>query len=189
MQDILITPKGKTKVLAIAQTVKAKKIFKEADVPEGEALEGHKTHIASLLAWAVSHNLSVDSKVPITIQPLLSQYYPKFEIGEDFSKIDEMIENSNKNLEHLKAIDSFAKKKRQFLFRYFYVNVADGRAFYQITKVTKTRATVTLCDGICLDNYADRVLGEEAVIPLEQAQGFVEQRDKIEELFSKKKGA
>lgn len=187
MQDILITPKGKTKVLAIAQTEKAKKIFKEADAEGG--LEGYKTHVASLLAWAVSHNLSVDSKVPVTIQPLLSQYYPKFPLHEGFWKIEETIANSEKNLEHLKAIDSFAKKKRQLQFRYFYVNVADGRAFYQITKVTKTRATVTLCDGICLDNYADRVLGEEAVIPLEQAQGFVEQRDKLEELFSKKRGS
>jgi len=187
MKDILITPKGKTKVVAVAQTAKAKEIFKESGLKDLDQLEGHKTHIASLLAWAVSHNLSVDSKVPITIQPLLSQYYPKFQIGEDFSKIDEMIENSNKNLEHLKDIDKFAKKNKQLLFRYFYLNVADGRAFYQITKVTKTKAIVTLCDGICLDNYADRVLGEESTIPLTQAQEFVEQRDRIEELFSNKK--
>lgn len=183
MKDILITPKGKTKVVAIAQTKKAKEIFVESGLKETDELEGHKTHIASLLAWAVSNNLSVDSKVEITIQPLLSQYYPKFPIGEDFSKIDEMIENSNKNLEHLKDIDSFAKKNKQLLFRYFYLNVADGRAFYQITKITKTKATVTLCDGICLDNYADTVLGEESIISFEKAQEFISQRENRRIIF------
>ena len=187
MKDILITPKGKTKVVAIPQTNKAKAIFTEAGVKESEQLEGYKTHIASLLAWAVSNDLSVDSKVPVTIQALLSQYYPKHEteFKEGFARINESIENSRKNLEHLKAIDNFAKKNKQLLFRYFYCCVADGRCYYQITKVTKTKATVTLCEGIDLDNWTDRVLGEQSTIDLSKAEELVNSRQALEDLFSK----
>jgi len=189
MKDILITPKGKTKVVAVAQTEKAFKVFLEAGIKENEELEGPKNNVASLLAWAVSCGLSVDSQIAVTIKPLLSQYYPKFEtdFNDGFKSIDKAIENSNKNLEHLKDIDSFAKKSKQLKFRFFSLNVADGKVFYQITKVTKTKATVTLCHGICLDDYCDRILGEESTIPLEKAQEFVEQRDRIEELMAKNK--
>jgi len=107
------------------------------------------------------------------------------DLGAGFERIDECISNSEKNLEHLIEIDKRAKDNGKLLFRYFHLNVADGSVFYQITKITKKTATVTLCDGICLDNYADRFLGEESVIPIEKAMEMVGQREALESLFSR----
>jgi hypothetical protein len=115
------------------------------------------------------------------------KYQPIFDtnIGGGFEKINEIIENSNKNLEHLRAIDAVAKQRGELLHRFFDLPVADGKAYYQITRVTKTKATVTLCDGICLDNYADHILGEESTLDLKKATQLVTSRQALEDLFDR----
>jgi len=93
------------------------------------------------------------------------------------------IANSDKNFDHLKSIDDTQKAAGQLLHRYFHVSVADGRAFYQVTKVTKTTATVTLCEGIDLDGYSDYVIGRQSTLPINRVQEFITRRDNFEKIF------
>lgn len=104
---------------------------------------------------------------------------------DDWSNIDKMIENSDLNLKHLQDIDKAQGVKGEpLLFRYFHRPVADGRAWYQVTKVTPKTATVKLCDGICLDNYCDMMLGEEATLPRKMVEQLVNSRIALEKLFA-----
>jgi len=72
MKDILITKQGKN-ANVVPKTENAKKIFNEHNQPNGFVVPT-KT-LQKILAWAVSHNLSVDSKIPIVIpeRPFLTQ--------------------------------------------------------------------------------------------------------------------
>ena len=104
---------------------------------------------------------------------------------DDFSNIDLLISNAEENLKHLKAIDDIqAAKGRKLLYRYFKIPVADGHAYYQITKVTKTTATVTLCEGISIDNYQYISFGKEHIIPIKVAQQYIELRVISEEILN-----
>lgn len=105
---------------------------------------------------------------------------------DDWSNIDQLIKNSETNLNHLKSIDrTQAEKGEGLLYRYFHRPVADGRAWYQVTKVTARTATVTLCDGICLDDYCDSLLGEENTLPRNMVEQLVSSRIAMEKLFSR----
>lgn len=89
------------------------------------------------------------------------------------------VANAKLNLAHLNHIDEVAERvpskgSEKFLYRSFSVPVMDGRAYYQITKIKKdtpkcTLLEVTLCNGICLDDYCDEVLGEKSTITVETA--------------------
>ncbi len=105
---------------------------------------------------------------------------------DDWSDIDQMIKNSDLNLNHLKAIDKAQGEKGEgLLFRHFSRPVADGLAWYQVTKVTPKTATVTLCSGICLDDYVDGMIGEEATLPRNIVENLVVSRIALEKLFAK----
>jgi hypothetical protein len=65
LKDLLITDGKKDNVRITAQTEKALKVFKSQGAVD--VVEGKKKHMAKLLAWAISHDLSFDSKVPLTI--------------------------------------------------------------------------------------------------------------------------
>jgi hypothetical protein len=105
---------------------------------------------------------------------------------DDWSNIDQTIKNSELNLAHLKSIDKTqAEKGESLLYRYFNRPIADGLAWYQVTKVTAKTATVTLCDGICLDDYQDMLLGEENTLPRNMIENLVSSRIALEKLFSK----
>ena len=104
---------------------------------------------------------------------------------DDWSDIDKCIKNSEINLKHLQDIDKAQEAKgEQLLYRYFYRPVADGRAWYQVTKVTSKTATVTWCAGICLDDYVDMMLGEEATISRGMIENMVNGRIALEKLFA-----
>lgn len=105
---------------------------------------------------------------------------------DDFGDIDLMILNSEDNLKHLIMIDYVQDIKcEKVLYRYFTIPVADGKAYYQVTNVTKTSATVTLCEGISLDNYEYLYFGKEATISLKQAKQYIELRIASEEILRK----
>lgn len=93
------------------------------------------------------------------------------------------IENSKKNFEHLQHIDRLVKAEGELFHRSFNTPVADGRAYYQITRVKKKTVIVKLCPGICLDEYQDNILGEECEIPLSKARQLVAQADALAEIF------
>jgi len=112
--------------------------------------------------------------------------YKKQYPTDDYSDIDVSIENSEKNLAHLKSIDKVQEAKGEnLLYRYFSRPVADGMAWYQVTKVTKSMATVQWCDGICLDNYQDGMLGDGTSIPINMAFNMVDLRIQMDKLFSR----
>jgi len=89
----------------------------------------------------------------------------------------------DKNFRHLYEIDQEQKLKGELLHRYFSVTVADGKAFYQITKITKTSASVVLCEGINPDNYCDPILGLGSVLPVARAKALIRTRDNLEQIF------
>ena len=112
-------------------------------------------------------------------------YSKQFPI-DDYSNIDQSIKNSDLNLKHLQDIDKAQEAKGEnLLYRYFFRPVADGRAWYQVTKVTKKTATVTWCDGICLDDYQDGMLGDEATLPIDMIAQLVSSRIAMDKLFSR----
>jgi hypothetical protein len=105
---------------------------------------------------------------------------------DDFSDIDQTIKNSNANLAHLKSIDKAQNEKGEnLLYRYFNRQVADGYAWYQVTKVTQKTATVKWCDGICLDDYQDMMLGDEATLSRVMVEKLVSSRIAMDKLFSR----
>ena len=102
-----------------------------------------------------------------------------------WSNIDQCVENSKINLKHLQDIDKAQEAKGEpLLYRHFHRPVADGRAWYQVTKVTPRTATVTWCEGICLDDYVDMMLGEEAKLPRDMVENLVNGRIALEKLFA-----
>ncbi len=112
-------------------------------------------------------------------------YKKQFPI-DDYSNIDVSIENSEKNLAHLKSIDKAQEAKgEKLLYRYFSRPVADGLAWYQVTKVTKKAVKVEWCDGICLDNYQDYMIGDEATLPVDMIANLIESRIALDKLFSR----
>ena len=67
MKDLKIVSAGNGKVTVTAQTKKAKKVFVESGMGEYDNFESEEKVIHKLFSWAISHDLSVDSQVPITI--------------------------------------------------------------------------------------------------------------------------
>jgi hypothetical protein len=74
MKDLKINSTGKGNVEIIAVTDKAKKVFVECGVQEGHCLSGKEKNMNKLLAWAISHDLSLDTQVPIIIPELPRLY-------------------------------------------------------------------------------------------------------------------
>lgn len=114
-------------------------------------------------------------------QPIAST---EFKAGMKWETIEA---NLKINWEHLKEIDEKAKARGELLWRFFSVSVADGKAFYQVTKVNKTTARVEWCDGICPDNYYDQVIGGGSTLPLSKVKQWISGRDYMDKLFSKNK--
>ena len=89
---------------------------------------------------------------------------------DEYLKIDE--ENTNQLIE----IDKKQKENGTMLYRYISVPYADGRAYYQITKVNKKTVRIRVCLGIG-DEWILPYWGEETSIPISEAETFLKQRD------------
>ena len=100
-------------------------------------------------------------------------YKPKHKTDTNV-KFQQAISNARRNLELLKECDKEAQQNNTLVGRYFTLPVNDGRAFYQVTKVSGKKCTVKLCNGICLDEYSDTILGE----------GYALGKDKVEEMVN-----
>jgi hypothetical protein len=105
----------------------------------------------------------------------------------DIRDIKTVIKNSGLNFNHLVELDREAVQNNSLVGRYFHRPVADGRAFYQVTKVSRNKAYVQLCDGICLDNYCDSILGGGGWFSLSIIQDQIRRMDGLRELHSFKK--
>lgn len=70
----------------------------------------------------------------------------------------------DENYKHMAAINAAAKQAGQTLYRTFSIQVADGYAYYQVTKVGKSSMTVKALSGMG-DDYQDHALGAGRSIP------------------------
>lgn len=113
--------------------------------------------------------------------------YERSAMEGDFSLIKEMIKKSDENLQHLRELSLLAENKDKYLGNYFSLNVADGRAYYQVHQYNETadKYLVKRCLGICLDEYADHYLGEWRWVDGDYVRHQVEARKSLERLFSK----
>lgn len=92
--------------------------------------------------------------------------------------------NASLNLKALVEIDKQQRNANTLLFRYFDLPVNDGTAFYQVTQILKAgRVKIELCEGICLDLYADRILGNGGIFDIKIPAAQITRRDKLEKLF------
>lgn len=113
--------------------------------------------------------------------------YDKKAVEGDYSRINEMIRESDDNLMHLKALSLKAEERDEILGSFFHLNVADGRAYYQVHEYNAKadRYLVKRCLGICLDEYADRYLGEWRWADGDYVREMVNARKVLERLFSR----
>lgn len=113
--------------------------------------------------------------------------YSRKRVEGDFSRINEMIRESDENLVHLRELSLLAENKDKYLGSYFSLNVADGRAFYQVIQFNNKadKYLVQRCLGICLDEWADHYLGNSRWVDGEYVRHQVEARKTLERLFSR----
>ena len=113
--------------------------------------------------------------------------YDRNAMEGDYSRINEMIKESDENLQHLKELSLKAEDKDKYLGNHFSLNVADGRAYYQVREYNAAadKYLVKRCLGICLDEYADHYLGEWRWVDGDYARHQVEARKSLERLFSR----
>lgn len=74
MKDIVITKSTDTEAKVVMNTPKAKRILKKNIQPSSDQLPNDgvmaNNELSKILAWAISHNLTIESNVRITIKPL-----------------------------------------------------------------------------------------------------------------------
>ena len=104
----------------------------------------------------------------------------------DIRDIHTAIQNSRLNFKHLLEIDAQAIEAKTFVGRYFDVPVADGKAFYQVTRVKKNSIEIALCDGICLDGYSDRILRGGGWFPSSVIMAQLKRMDGLRRLLASK---
>jgi len=68
----------------------------------------------------------------------------------------------------------------------FTIGVADGHAYYVITKVNKSTCKIEW-RGYCMDRYTDHHFGWGGSFPLKDVARYIEREEKIHELFNKRK--
>lgn len=94
----------------------------------------------------------------------------------------EWIEQIHANWEMLAQIDKKQKEKGDTLYRYVSFPCADGQSVYQITKITRSTATLSLVTGIG-DDWD--IFGENTVMELETVINNIKRRDQLADLFNK----
>ena len=109
------------------------------------------------------------------------KYTPLYPV--DVRNINEACKNADKNFKTLRDIDQESKRQGILQYRYIDRQVADGKVFYQITRVSKKLVDIELCDGICLDNYIDDMFGKKCTLQRDVIERLVKGRDELEKLF------
>ena len=113
----------------------------------------------------------------------MSKYKQLYPTDMGFDRIRELQQNWENNLKELRRLDKEAQDNGTLLYRYFSTPVADGRAYYQVTRVKSKTCVLTRCPGICPDEYADDILGDECEMPLKKVEEFVNRQQAINRLF------
>lgn len=107
----------------------------------------------------------------------------------ELRRIDKQWEETTKqwkaNWARLEMEDKMAKAEGRLVGRYLKESIADGYAFYRITKVGKRTATLVHVKGLG-DDYRIPMLGDGGTAKLSYVQQNVEWRDALSEIFEKK---
>lgn len=98
--------------------------------------------------------------------------------------ISDFCQRVDANCKKIEEIDLEAKNKGTILHRFIYEPIADGYAVYQIVKENKKTVRIRVCNGIG-DDWQVPYWGEEATITKTYAEGSLNRRDRISELFNK----
>lgn len=96
---------------------------------------------------------------------------------------EEVAQEMKSNLALLNADDAKAKAAGKLVGRYFYVSVADGRAFYQVIATTKTTATVNWCPRVAPDDWQDSILRGGMKLPLDRVEAYINRMDALAKMF------
>lgn len=99
----------------------------------------------------------------------------------DFSR-DDWERTMQENEARLSRIDREAIDAGVLAGRVIYYPVADGYALYQVIRTNKKTARIRQCVGIG-DDYRVLLWGDEATIPLSQAEWLVGRQDALDRLF------
>jgi hypothetical protein len=89
------------------------------------------------------------------------------------------------NFRTLERLDAEAKAQGQVLGRYVRQPYADGYAYYQVTAINGTRATVEVVGGIG-DDWVLPNWGQKSTTTLAVVEKMVGSRDALARLFAKK---
>lgn len=100
----------------------------------------------------------------------------------DFMDFNEMRATHEKQIKRIQKCDADAKKAGSLIGRYIVCQVADGKAFYMISKENKKTVRIQLVEGI-MDELHVQAWGEMATINKEQALDMIRRREAMDKLF------
>ncbi len=97
-------------------------------------------------------------------------------------KTSAMLNKWNTNFSNMIEKDMKSKKEKKLVGRYISHPVADGSAFYLITRENKKTVSIELVRDIG-DDYRTRYWGEKATIQKVYAKQEIQTRDKLAQMF------
>ena len=109
----------------------------------------------------------------------------KAELRRINAQWEEINKTYKANWARMEMEDKMAKAEGRLVGRYYKEAIADGYAFYRITKVGKRTATLAHVKGLG-DDYQIPLLGNGGSVKLWLVQRNVDWRDAMSELFNKK---
>jgi hypothetical protein len=116
--------------------------------------------------------------LPLIYEPKPTDHYT-YETRKDYEKV------RNENWKSLEDLDRQARENGQLVGRYIEHAFADGKAIYQIIKEHKNSVRIRCCTGLG-DDWMLPAWGGESTISKDQALSFIDQREWLENMFSKK---
>jgi hypothetical protein len=88
------------------------------------------------------------------------------------------------NYDAMVAKDKAAAEKGTLLGRYLNIQIADGYAYYEITKVNKKSCRVRVIRNIG-DDWVIPYIGEEGSVPMDYVQQVIRRRENHAKLFGR----
>lgn len=129
--------------------------------------------------------LPVCHVVPYNQCELVSIPYTPAEWNDETKRFEQKDEYHKYVEEQFKKTREKSNKAETLKDKMFNVPVADGRAYYVVTKVNKKTVHVEW-RGFCPDRWRDSVLGIGGKFPKERIESLVKRNEGLAKLFSRK---
>lgn len=98
--------------------------------------------------------------------------------------MNDLIKQWKDNFGVVIANDILAKEKKSLIGRYISEPYADGHAYYQIIKATKSTVTIQVITNIG-DDWILPYWGKKTTIPRKYAEESIKSREQLNKIFSK----